>query len=129
MAAAAPDDPPPHLSAKQQNIWRYAMQHAPDGLLRSLDAAIFESWVVAHSLHRDATEQINKFGPLVKMPGSSQPQVNPWLSILNKQARIMAQAAAEMGFTPSSRSRVKLEKPAASGADPFAGLKELAPPE
>jgi transposase len=33
---------------------------------------------------------------------------SPYLAIINKQAQLMSRAAAEMGFTPVSRSRVAL---------------------
>jgi phage terminase small subunit len=43
------------------------------------------------------------------------PVQSPYLSIINKQAQIMVKAAAEMGFTPSSRSRISVDTGVAIG--------------
>ncbi len=65
-------------------------------------------WVVAEDLHRQATIAVGKFGLITKSPQKGDPMQNPYLPIINRQATIMMKAAAELGFTPSSRSRVSL---------------------
>jgi hypothetical protein len=64
---------------------------------------------VAEDLHREAAEKVNQYGLLTKSPNAGLPLQSPYLPILNKQAQIMLKAAAELGFTPSSRSRVQIE--------------------
>lgn len=100
------------------------MQHSPPGLLRKLDRSIMVAWVCAEDTHRHAAEQVAKLGSLLKAKNGT-PYQNPYLPIMNKQAIIMMRAAAEMGFTPSSRSRVKVDKRTPGKDNPFAGLKEL----
>lgn len=120
------DEPPPEwLSDDQKEGWRYAMKNAPAGMLSALDRSILVAWVVAEERHADAAQHVSRLGSLVKGKGGV-PYQNPYLSIMNKQAQIMMRAAAELGFTPSSRSRVKVTPPKGAGrGNPFADLKEL----
>ena len=54
-----------------------------------------------------ATEKKLKETPaLLKMP-SGYILMNPWLTIATKQMELMQRLAAELGMTPSSRSRVE----------------------
>jgi P27 family predicted phage terminase small subunit len=116
--------PPEWMSETQKTGWRYAMKHAPPGLLKKLDRAVLTVWVVAESIHADAAQQVERLGSLLKGQ-SGIPYQNPYLAIMNKQAVIMMKACAEMGFTPSSRSRVKVEKPPPGTGDTFADLKRI----
>lgn len=116
-------DPPEWLTSAQKDGWRYAIEHAPPGLLRRLDRSVLAVWVVAEDLHRDAAEKIAKYGAVIKAPHTGVPIQSPYVAILNKQAALMMKAAAEMGFTPSARSRVNVEKP--NPTNPFHEIKEL----
>ena len=98
-------EPPAHLTDEQKEIWRYALERAPYGLLKPLDLSVMEIWVVAYSLYKDAAIKVRESGQVVRSP-SGYPIVNPYLGNLNKQSVIMLKAASEMGFTPSSRSRI-----------------------
>lgn len=121
------DKSPPWMDGAQAAAWRYAMEHAPAGMLRSLDQSVLAAWVVAQVLHADAATRVQKLGTILKSKEGT-PYQNPWLSVLNKQALIMMKAAAELGFTPSSRSRVKVDKSKPGGGrdqNPYADLREL----
>lgn len=119
------DQPPPDgLSDAQKIIWRQAIKSAPPGMLRHLDESVLEVWVVACERHRDASKRVAELGSLLKGK-TGTPYQNPYLAIMNKQAAILLKAAAELGFTPSSRSRVKVEPPLPGEGDPFADLKRL----
>jgi phage terminase small subunit len=48
-------------------------------------------------------------------------KASPYLQIINKQSEIMIRAAAELGFTPSSRSRISVD-PKDSKTNPFGDL-------
>ena len=116
--------PPEWLSDAQKEGWRYAMKHAPPGMLKRLDQSILVAFVVAQERHADAAQKVSQLGSLLKAK-SGQPYQNPYMAIMNRQAQIMMKAAAELGFTPSSRSRVKVDPPKPSGGNPFADLKTL----
>ena len=38
-------------------------------------------------------------------------QASPWIGIANKQLKLMAKFMAELGLTPSSRSRLAIQVP------------------
>jgi P27 family predicted phage terminase small subunit len=109
---------PEWMTDIQREGWAYAITNSPHGLLKYLDRSVLAIWVVAEGLHREAAEKIAQYGLLTKSPNAGLPLQSPYLAILNKQAQIMLKAAAELGFTPSSRSRVQIEPE--RGADPFA---------
>lgn len=119
------DAPPDWMSASQQAAWRYAIAHAPAGLLKLLDRSALTTFIIAEDLHREAAKKVEKFGTVIKTPGG--PMQSPYMGVLNRQAEIMKRAAAEMGFSPSSRSRVGATGRRAKRRQDsrFADLKEL----
>ena len=100
--------PPEDLSEKQKVLWRHAIEHAPRGLLRHLDAQMLAIWVIAADMHHEAMLQVQKYGMVVKSPTQGVPVQSPYLPIINRQAEIMLRAASELGFSPTSRSRITL---------------------
>ena len=106
------------MSDSQREGWAYAITHSPDGLLKQLDRSVLAIWVVAEDLHREAAEKVTQYGLLTKSPHAGLPLQSPYLAILNKQAQLMLKAASELGFTPSSRSRVQIEP--STSSNPFA---------
>ena len=72
--------------------------------MKELDERVFAIWVVAADLHRDASQKVARVGAVVQSANSDFPTQNPYLAVLNKQAQVILKAAAEMGFTPISRS-------------------------
>ena len=99
---------PDWMTEQQKLAWEYAIANSPSGLLKLLDKSILTTWVVAEDLHRQAVQEVNRRGLIVKSPVKGEPMQNPWLAIANRQAQLMMKAAAELGFTPSSRSRVTI---------------------
>lgn len=111
---------PEWMSEDQRAGWNYAIAHAPPGLLRIIDRSALAVWVVAEDLHVQACKFQARAGLLTRVgppppkaePGMPQEpdnrplQQSPFLPIINKQAFLMLKAAAELGFTPASRSRV-----------------------
>lgn len=112
---------PEWMTADQTAGWNYAITNAPPGLLRIIDRSALAVWVVAESLHVEACKFQARAGLLTRVgvapprarPGEVQEpdnrvlQQSPFLAIINKQAFLMLKAAAELGFTPASRSRVQ----------------------
>ncbi len=112
---------PGWMSAAQREGWAYAITNAPAGLLKLLDRSVLAIWVVAEDIHREAAEKVAQYGLLTKSPNAGLPLQSPYLAILNKQAQIMLKAGAELGFSPSSRSRVQVLPDPRDG--PFAALR------
>lgn len=120
------NEAPEWMNPEQRAVWNLAIKQAPPGLLRELDGSVLEIWVVAKVMHRDASQRVAKTGTVVRAPESGYPMQNPWVAIINKQAQIMLKAASEMGFTPSARSRVRIErKPGAGTGREFDDLPSL----
>lgn len=109
-------DPPAHFDDELREIWSYAIQHAPAGLLKMIDSSVLETWCTAHALHRRAVAEVRKFGILMKAPNTQLPIQSPWVPIVNKQAFIMLRAVDHLGFSPASRSRI------VTGEGPVSGM-------
>ena len=114
---------PDWMSEEQKSSWEYAIGHAPEGLLKKLDRSVLAAWVIAEDLHRQAVMQVNKHGLVMKSPVKGEIVQNYWLPIVNRQAQIMMKAGAELGFTPSSRSRVSISDETKDEHNPFAEFK------
>ncbi len=100
--------PPDYMTPEQIAIWDAAIDGAPKGLLRKLDARLLSIWVIAAHLHEEAAKQVEKFGMIVKSPKQGIPMQSPYMPIINRQAEIMLRTASELGFSPTSRSRITL---------------------
>jgi P27 family predicted phage terminase small subunit len=99
-------EPPAHFDGDLKDAWEYAIQHAPKGLLKKIDASVLETWCTAHALHRRALNEVRRSGMLVLAPHTKLPVQSPWLPIVNKQALIMLRAVDHLGFSPAARSRI-----------------------
>ncbi len=71
-------------------------------------AAAWQRWV-------EAEQQLMLLGPVVKSP-SGYPMQNPYLSIANTALKQIRDFSTELGMTPSSRSRIKVQD--ATPSDP-----------
>jgi len=114
--------PPAWLTERQQGTWREVVELSPPGLLKDVDASVFAVWVVAFDLYQEASEKLARTGMLIKAPNTGVPMQSPYLAIVNRQAQIMLKAAAEMGFTPASRSRVVVKRDAIVADDPWGAI-------
>lgn len=103
-------DAPAYMSETAREAWRYAVEHAPPGLLCSLDAAVLERWANCAGLYREALAKINRAGVagmIVKTP-SGILRRSPLMDVIRDLALEMKGYETEMGFTPAARSRVTL---------------------
>jgi P27 family predicted phage terminase small subunit len=99
------------LNAAAQREWaRLTGELSKLNLITSLDRGALATYCGAYALWAEATEQIQKYGVMVKSP-TGYPIQSPYLSIANRQAEIMMRIASEFGFTPASRSRITTPAP------------------
>jgi len=89
----------------QQELWSYAIESAPPTLLKRLDRELLTIWAIEADIYRDAAKRLARFGLITKSPQQGLLMQNPYLAIMNRQAQIMVKVAAELGFSPASRSR------------------------
>lgn len=111
---------PTFFSEQQREVWDYAIAHSPKGLLKQLDLSVLEVWVTACVFHREASAKVTLEGQVVTSPKGHM-MTNPHMSNMNRQAQIMLKAAAEMGFTPASRSRIAVPEQGEK-SDPWASF-------
>lgn len=103
-------DPPAHLSPRQQDGWRYAMEHAPAGVLRRIDRGLLVAWVILEDRLTTANTELQRIDadathPLL-MRARGGVMVNPYMLIIERCARGMSKLASELGFSPASRPRM-----------------------
>lgn len=113
------------MSDEQKAEWRYALENAPAGLLRLLDRNLFAQWVVASVdlteaelairtegkvVNRGGDQRItiNPDGTQVKTVRSASKVLNPWVRARRDAFDRMLKATSELGFSPTSRSRITL---------------------
>jgi len=100
---------PEHLDEEARKEWqRMVTELEPLGMLTNLDKAIFASYCQAWSTWVFATLKVREKG-LVVMASTGTPMLNPYFPIVNKANEQMVKALVEIGMSPSSRSRVKVE--------------------
>lgn len=102
-------DAPDYFNERQRDIWNYAIEHAPNGLLKKLDQAMLTAWCVAQFHHERATTALNNGPTIIKTANGTAIQ-SPWLGILNRQAIIMRSLVSELGFSPASRARISINE-------------------
>ena len=72
-------DPPEYMADGAKQAWRYAIESAPEHLLRRLDMSVLEVWSCAADLYRKAQIGIIKTGLLIKAPNTGVPMQSPYL--------------------------------------------------
>ena len=100
------DEAPDWLTPDQKLDWQYAIENAPQDVLKRIDKAILAGFIVAADTHRQASIEAARSGLLIRSPKQMLPTMNPYLPIMNRQMMLMLRAAAELGFTPSARARI-----------------------
>ena len=96
-------EPPDWMDEAHRVLWRYALDHAPGGILSGADRELLAVWVAAAVEHARAVIEVRRLGQVVRNRDGNAIQ-SPFLSIMTRQALVMLRAAAELGFTPSSRA-------------------------
>lgn len=87
---------PSHLSGRAREHWLELVGQAPAGALLVSDAALLGVLACALAAHEQAAVKTIEFGALV-MTGTKA-EVNPWLTVQNQQAAIIARVGRELGL-------------------------------
>ena len=106
FAQKMPPECPDWLEEEAQAEWnRLSGALFEMGILTDLDVVPFATYCQAYARWREAEEFISQHGSIVKTKTGYWQQV-PQVSIAHSNQKIMLQAAAEFGLTPSARSRI-----------------------
>jgi len=115
-------DPPKHLTSKAKQHWKETFKLLEGvGVLSALDADVLSLYSETKSKWVHAMEQIKKNGYVINAP-SGFPVQSPWVQIANKAFDQLMKILPEFGLSPSSRSRIKIEKVPID--DPYLLLKQ-----
>ncbi|WP_347312034.1 phage terminase small subunit P27 family [Defluviimonas sp. SAOS-178_SWC] len=102
---------PAHLSATAKTEWkRLACVLNEIGLLTQIDRTVLAAYCQAYGRWVEAERKLAETPPLLKTP-AGYVQVSPWITISNKQVELMTRLMAELGLSPSSRSRLAVQIP------------------
>ena len=107
---AAWGDLKPAAAASLTRIWRETLKEAPAGLLRRLDTYVLEQYCVAVHTFREACAKVIEVGAVIQIGPKKARQFskNPFLSIRDQQQAILNRLQDQLGFSPASRTRVKI---------------------
>ncbi len=102
---------PAHLSPTAKAEWkRVAGVLNQIGLLTQIDRTVLAAYCQAYGRWVEAERRLAETPPLLKTP-AGYVQVSPWVTISNKQVELMTRLMAELGLTPSARSRLAIQVP------------------
>ena len=104
-------EPPEVLGPVARSEWeRIAPMLAAMGILATIDGTALALYCQHYERWSEAESKLREFG-LVCPTGTGSVKQSPYLTIAAAAMAAMAKILAEFGATPSSRSRVKTEKP------------------
>jgi len=98
---------PRHLKGHARKEWKRLVGDLVEyGVLSEGDLRTFEAYCEAYRQWRDAMDAIDKHGLVMTIEDTGYVQQRPEVGIANRALANMLKASAELGLTPSSRSRV-----------------------
>jgi len=101
---------PSYLNEVAKKEWRRMGKRLFDaGLMTELDETALASYCQAYSQWIEANQAIEDEGAVVTKANGDMAR-NPWVAIRGDAWKEMTRMLSEFGMTPSSRSRVKVEK-------------------
>lgn len=104
---------PAYLSPTAKAEWkRLAGVLNEIGLLTQVDRTVLAAYCQAYGRWVEAEKKLAQSPPLLKTP-AGYVQASPWIAISNKQVELMTRLMAEIGLTPSARSRlaIRVDRP------------------
>lgn len=107
-------EPPDHMTERQREIWnRFGREMKAAGVLTKLDAVAYEMLCRAYVASVEAAEKVAEHGPVWMEKGDGKiPKFaySPYWAVQNREEKKLLALLAEFGLTPSSRTRIKVDK-------------------
>lgn len=101
---------PAHLTGEIEKTWQQISELLTTmGVLTEVDLHALEAYCVVYTRWQDAESNLRTYGMMLQKGGSVFP--SPYLRVAEDCLKQMRSWMNEFGITPSSRSRVKVEKP------------------
>ena len=113
------DKPPEFLGDIAQEEWRrvFPMLSAAK-VIKAPEAALLTAYCEAFETYQRAADMSRGKGFIVKAPNGC-PMISPLFTVLSRARADMVRLMAELGITPSSRSRVQAEQDEGDDGNPF----------
>ncbi|MCE5334359.1 MAG: phage terminase small subunit P27 family [Desulfobacteraceae bacterium] len=106
-----------HLNPTARGEWkRISKELHLIGLLSNIDRSALAAYCMTYARWVEAENGVKKTGLVIETKDGNVIQ-NPLVGIANTAMKLMHKFLTEFGMTPSSRSRISVEKPNA-GKDP-----------
>ena len=112
-----------HLMDDARGCIEVVRDSMPVGIYSRLDSYLLAAFGMAWAMHKMAAHKINDpgFEAVYKANDQGLLVQSPWLSILNKQAMMMASLGDRLGLNPAGRAALKLPSEKQQDSK-FAGL-------
>ena len=122
---AAVPKAPKAMNAEAKKLWKYySVRLAAERVLTGLDGQALFCYCISAARLAKAEQQIAIGGEVVKTAAGAGP--NPWLQIAAKCQEMMLRYGQELGLSPLSRSKIRVE-PAQQAALPSRGRPATLP--
>lgn len=109
-----PEEMPPcpeHLDEDARREWERAGKILESiGLMTGLDMAVLAGYCQSWSEYVKATVEVQKRGTVLRRRDGS-PMLNPYLRVAREAYERWMKAGALLGFNPTSRAALKVERP------------------
>jgi P27 family predicted phage terminase small subunit len=99
------DTPPDWFDDMAIFAWHEMMSACPAGVLSRMDSAIFVLYCTTYSAWREALQKVQEEGTTI-ISESGNVMQSPWYGQMTKQAEALRKLCSDMGFTPTSRTKV-----------------------
>lgn len=111
-------DPPTGLTADARAAWALAIESCGDGHLTAVNIGILERWCRNYAMYRKLAKIVEHDGMFtVSHTGDNVPSAETNLMI--RIQKEMLAIEKELGFTPSSRARVRIDDDGEEEVNPF----------
>jgi P27 family predicted phage terminase small subunit len=99
---------PAHLNPSAKAEWKRLVQEFQEiGILTLIDRGVLAGYCQSWGRWVEAERKLKETPPLIKTP-AGYVQLSPWLTIANREREFMLRYMAELGLTPSSRTRISV---------------------
>lgn len=120
-------EPPSGLTKDARDAWQIAIAFTPKGLLTPTDAPILERWCRNYALYRKYQKRLeSSITDLILVTetstGAKKEYINPLFTVLDQIEKRLVMLEKELGFTPASRTRVRVQVPEEEEIDEFSNF-------
>lgn len=110
--------PPKDLSKEAREVWAETIRAAPDGMIKTLDQETLVTYCNAVVCVREAQRAFDDEGrPYSVIGPNGMMRVNPLIRVIDTQQKMILRCAGELGFTPTTRGRVRMDPNENPGED------------